>query len=758
MHVLHSRALARLGVIVVSSGFACSSPPVAHTPVTYRDSQPASSPAFEYLPRETRLVIAARSPAGLATRIAWPELTSHNREIHERAVAEVTQLIGHDLLDPDNLPEIGLDPHKAFGMALVSPPASPQSDDQDDSLILFAAIADHDKLQTAVYRAAGRLGGPLVPQVAGSSLIIAPRQASRWQLVIRGQTALLVLSSSSAQQAEELARTLATIDIGQSLAAQSGFATAMTDLRFGQDLAGYTVVPANLGPLSSLFGIEGNLPVAFGAELSQLATPQPPGELAVHIKAFIPMAGNAAMRKILRNRTADQSSGRALLATTTGVPLFLLTGNIDSSQLTASPLARALGQAIRPLGVDFMRELAPLLAGELGMAITSSGTGTDQADTNAGDPAARLGIDVMIELADPRRAAELLTSITKRPALADRVRPAPAGQPGQFVVSFPGWKDLYIGITGTYFHASTSRDYATRLGRATPGSAPPGVRSGLGPAMLEFFAADRAALRSSLAMELLAAYFMTHSMTWQGSISPVPGEAGPDLADGSKVPFSEEYDTKKRALDAARQEASQQMRDAQAHAHDRAVAAARAFGAASMRVTIERNGLAIHFGQVFGSAGLTGALAAVRSLDQPDPVMEAADVAQLELRALDDELAAIRARDIAEYQRSGKLDGDDVEVTGKLDRDVIRRIVRHSQAQLRACYERELIGGSSSARTVQTVFTIGGNGRVLEATASGGSDALNACVVEVFKALRFPTPRGGEVVKVKYPVVFRPAR
>jgi len=54
-------------------------------------------------------------------------------------------------------------------------------------------------------------------------------------------------------------------------------------------------------------------------------------------------------------------------------------------------------------------------------------------------------------------------------------------------------------------------------------------------------------------------------------------------------------------------------------------------------------------------------------------------------------------------------------------------------------------------------FTIGKTGSVSSAKvqkSSVGSQAVNSCLVSVFKRLKFPKPKGGGIVIVKYPFVF----
>ncbi len=99
-----------------------------------------------------------------------------------------------------------------------------------------------------------------------------------------------------------------------------------------------------------------------------------------------------------------------------------------------------------------------------------------------------------------------------------------------------------------------------------------------------------------------------------------------------------------------------------------------------------------------------------------------------------------------------------VTTVGALDRDIIRRIVRSHYGGLRLCYEQRLIKDPKLMGRVAVDFVIGNTGTVSGAKAaeSIGDKPLDDCVVKVFERMVFPKPKGGGVVKVKYPIVFTP--
>ncbi|HMR09481.1 MAG TPA: AgmX/PglI C-terminal domain-containing protein, partial [Polyangiaceae bacterium] len=94
-------------------------------------------------------------------------------------------------------------------------------------------------------------------------------------------------------------------------------------------------------------------------------------------------------------------------------------------------------------------------------------------------------------------------------------------------------------------------------------------------------------------------------------------------------------------------------------------------------------------------------------------------------------------------------------IRGKLDPQVIQRVVRSKMSRIRACYEKELLRGDFSTKIV-TSFVIGSSGRVTSIKLSQASKrgSLDSCVQQVFRTMHFPAPKGGGIVTVSYPLVF----
>lgn len=99
-------------------------------------------------------------------------------------------------------------------------------------------------------------------------------------------------------------------------------------------------------------------------------------------------------------------------------------------------------------------------------------------------------------------------------------------------------------------------------------------------------------------------------------------------------------------------------------------------------------------------------------------------------------------------------------VVGGLDKDVIAKIIRQHQNEIKYCYESELNKNPSLAGKVAVAFTIDPTGAVSDAnvteTTLNSSTAEN-CMLSRIRRWKFPEPKGGGVVAVTYPWLFSPA-
>jgi TonB family protein len=99
-------------------------------------------------------------------------------------------------------------------------------------------------------------------------------------------------------------------------------------------------------------------------------------------------------------------------------------------------------------------------------------------------------------------------------------------------------------------------------------------------------------------------------------------------------------------------------------------------------------------------------------------------------------------------------------VIGGLDKDVIAKVIRRHQNEIKYCYESELNKNPSLAGKVAVAFTIDPAGGVADASVSEttlGSAAAENCMIARIRRWKFPEPKGGGVVNVTYPWLFSPS-
>lgn len=97
-------------------------------------------------------------------------------------------------------------------------------------------------------------------------------------------------------------------------------------------------------------------------------------------------------------------------------------------------------------------------------------------------------------------------------------------------------------------------------------------------------------------------------------------------------------------------------------------------------------------------------------------------------------------------------------VADGLSRAEVMRTIRTKKNQYRTCYEAALQTRRGLQGKIRMAFIVGPNGQVISAKASentmGVPDVAN-CIARRMRTWSFPRPRGGGIVKVTYPFLFR---
>lgn len=94
-------------------------------------------------------------------------------------------------------------------------------------------------------------------------------------------------------------------------------------------------------------------------------------------------------------------------------------------------------------------------------------------------------------------------------------------------------------------------------------------------------------------------------------------------------------------------------------------------------------------------------------------------------------------------------------VTGALDKDIIRRVVRGHINEVRSCYNKGLAKNPSLQGRVAVNFVITSTGKVgsavVQESSLKGDTSVGNCIKKAVKRWKFPKPRGGGNVIVTYP-------
>lgn len=114
----------------------------------------------------------------------------------------------------------------------------------------------------------------------------------------------------------------------------------------------------------------------------------------------------------------------------------------------------------------------------------------------------------------------------------------------------------------------------------------------------------------------------------------------------------------------------------------------------------------------------------------------------------------------------GKKGSSDVQISSNeavivgYDRELVRRVVHSHHAQLRYCYESELVRSPNMSGKVTVKWVIGTNGTVSQVSTAAttlGNAKVENCINARVRSWNFPPPKGGGIAVITYPFVFKPS-
>ncbi len=97
-------------------------------------------------------------------------------------------------------------------------------------------------------------------------------------------------------------------------------------------------------------------------------------------------------------------------------------------------------------------------------------------------------------------------------------------------------------------------------------------------------------------------------------------------------------------------------------------------------------------------------------------------------------------------------------VTGALDKAIIRRVINKNRQAIKYCYDKELQKKKDLHGKIVVTFVISPTGRVVKSSVKQSTmknKAVENCIASRVKRFKFPAPKGGGIVEVSYPFIFK---
>jgi TonB family protein len=104
------------------------------------------------------------------------------------------------------------------------------------------------------------------------------------------------------------------------------------------------------------------------------------------------------------------------------------------------------------------------------------------------------------------------------------------------------------------------------------------------------------------------------------------------------------------------------------------------------------------------------------------------------------------------------ITSSDPVVMGSLDKELIRQVIHRNRNQIRYCYESQLTKFPKLSGKVAVKFVISPTGTVTSSQVNQttvDNAELETCVAGRVRTWLFPKPKGGGVVIVTYPFIFK---
>lgn len=103
------------------------------------------------------------------------------------------------------------------------------------------------------------------------------------------------------------------------------------------------------------------------------------------------------------------------------------------------------------------------------------------------------------------------------------------------------------------------------------------------------------------------------------------------------------------------------------------------------------------------------------------------------------------------------MGGNGESISGSIDKEAIRKVIRDNQKQIQACYEKTLNKQPGLYGKVILEWVITNNGRVKDAhvkSTSLSSSEVENCVLSRLRTWKFPEPPPDQEAVVTFPFMF----
>jgi hypothetical protein len=645
----------------------------------------------QLFPEGTAMIVNLAGIGALLGIVDLEALMPKIRPFYDQGATFLTSTFGANLLDPNQWPQVGIDPKGPMGAALV--------DARSTTIVLYATVADRERLRGFVDRVASPQR--LSPVFEDRGVVLKTEDERSPALVLRDGFVFLVITDRPEAMVYDIARQLASVDPARALTATPRYQQAIAGGVPGAGLTAYLDLSAFLESeeLQLMAAMTTSEPSWPEREL-ELATGRgaPPEELD-RLRQQID-SDREYQRRNFERRTRGIELGKRWLAGVSPI-VFEFTGSLSGVTGTIrakmpetapmrgilrnasepSPVLMALGErpalmygasldlpivlaefeallrsdggdldkAYRELGellrvADPRREMLAVLSGTGGFALTISEAllrGDGSKDTQ------ELGFVVGLGVKDTGRAEALLAAIWKK--IPGKVGKDPAT--GAYTLEESSWRKIHAKVVAQQLVVTTDAGLIQRVAAGDRKTTAKWLQPAAVPVVNARDAAMQGLLDPVAATLLISGRSSSYYYDSNEANEPLPPYwLLPDVPreQFDKVPRSAAYKAQMREWKALSEKIRKRTQAQGRSQAQTLVELARCIGVLTGNLREQPDGLVLTGGQLFGKGGLARAieLAATMTSQRPgrDEVLDELLTTRSQLMS---EMHRVRVRDVA---------------------------------------------------------------------------------------------------------------